>query len=371
MSSSSNRQVILVIASQAYVVYTLLSLISLGLVGDTPTFYIFGDSGVDVGNNLYINTIAKPVFPNGIDFGKPFGTPSGRYSNGRISVDFIAQELGLKNFPAPYLAPTTVGDVLLNGVNYASSVSGILNSTGNFLGRVISLENQIRYFNRTRQDIISNIGIRDAKKLLAGAIYIVATGGNDVGSSIPQRNSSSDGLASLDLRFDTILSALRSELIKLYELGARKFVVVNSPPFGCAPFVRDVLSKRDGCVSLENQMSQMYNCKLKSMLEELTKNLTGSQYVNADSYAMQEDIIQNYIQYGFQDVNNACCYVVGAHGGIVPCVTISQVCWDRTSYVFWDPFHLTETAHGIVAKHMLDGDSKYMQPMNIRKLSTT
>jgi len=32
------------------------------------------------------------------------------------------------------------------------------------------------------------------KKLPAGAIYIVATGGNDVASSIPRRNSSSDGL---------------------------------------------------------------------------------------------------------------------------------------------------------------------------------
>ncbi|KAJ6430576.1 hypothetical protein OIU84_021885 [Salix udensis] len=339
MSSSSNRQVILGIASQAYIVYTLLSLISLGLAGDTPTFYIFGDSGVDVGNNLYINTIAKPVFPNGIDFGKPFGTPSRRYSN--------AQELGLKNFPAPYLAPTIVGDVLLNGVNYASSGSGILNSTGIFLlGRVISLENQIRYIEYRGSEML--------KSCLLGAIYIVATGGNDVGSSIPQRNSSSDGLASLDLRFDTILSALRSQLI-----GARKFVAVNSPPVGCAPFVRDILSKRDGCVSLENQMSPMYNPKLKSMLEELTKNLTGSQYVNANSYAIKEDIIQNYIQYGaqsaslidhrtfifpliphtfcfsgFQDVRNAYCYVVGAHGEIVPCVTISQVCWDRTSYVF-------------------------------------
>ncbi|KAJ6688916.1 hypothetical protein OIU85_005348 [Salix viminalis] len=284
MRSSSNKQVILGIASQAYVVYTLLSLISLGLAGDTPTFYIFGDSGVDVGNNLYINTIAKPVFPNGIDFGKPFGTPSGRYSNVKTEENdydsefklsiFVstAQELGLKNFPAPYLAPTTVGDVLLNGVHYASSGSGILNSTGIFLD--VSLALRIK-------SGISNIGIRDAKKLLAGAIYIVATGGNDVGSSIPQRNSSSDGLASLDLRFDTILSALRSQLIqKLYELGARKFVAVNSPSVGCAPFVRDVLSKRDGYVSLENQMSPMYNPKLKSMLEELTKNLTGSQYVS-------------------------------------------------------------------------------------------
>jgi hypothetical protein len=70
----------------------LLSLISLSTAEDTPALiYIFGDSGVDAGNNLYINTSAKPVFPNGIDFGKPFGTPSGRYSNGRISVDFIGK----------------------------------------------------------------------------------------------------------------------------------------------------------------------------------------------------------------------------------------------------------------------------------------
>uniref|UniRef100_A0A6M2EED8 GDSL esterase/lipase n=1 Tax=Populus davidiana TaxID=266767 RepID=A0A6M2EED8_9ROSI len=371
MRTSSNRQAILGIVSKTYDVCILLSLISLSSAEGTPALYIFGDSGVDVGNNLYINTLAKPVFPNGIDFGKPFGTPSGRYSNGRISVDFIAQELGLKNFPPPYLAPTTAGDVLLNGVNYASSGSGILNETGSFFGGVISLENQIRYFNRTRQDIISNIGIRDAKKLLAGAIYIVATGGNDVAQATPRRNSSSDGLASLDLRLDTILSTLRSQLIKLYKLGARKLVVVNSPPGGCLPFARDVLSKPDGCVPLENQIDQMYNPKLKSMLEELTKTLTGSQFVNADSYAIQEDIIQNYIQYGFQDVRNACCYVLGAHGGIVPCATISQVCGDRTSYVFWDPFHLTETANSIVAKHMLDGDLKYMQPMNIRKLSST
>lgn len=66
---------------------------------------------------------------------------------------------------------------------------------------------------------------------------------------------------------------------------------------------RDVLSKPDGCVPLENQISQMYNPKIKSMLEELTKTLTGSQYVNADSYAIQEDIIQNYKQHGAQSVS--------------------------------------------------------------------
>ncbi|VVA29635.1 PREDICTED: GDSL [Prunus dulcis] len=38
--------------------------------------------------------------------------------------------MGLKKFTPPYLAPTAVGDNLLQGVNYASSSSGISNFTG-------------------------------------------------------------------------------------------------------------------------------------------------------------------------------------------------------------------------------------------------
>ncbi|CAK7333123.1 unnamed protein product [Dovyalis caffra] len=293
--------------SQTYVVYTLLSLISISLAKDIPAFYIFGDSGVDVGNNFYINTFARPVFPNGIDFGNKFGTPSGRYSNGRVYVDHIAQELGLKNFPPPYLAPTTVGDILLKGTRKSfEDVDNDKKPACNLKGGRISLETQVRYFERTTQAIISNIGIKAAKKLLAGAIYIVAIGGNDV--STPDLNGPLD-LASQDLRLDTIISMFRSQLGKLYMLGARKIVVINSSPAGCLPFVRDVYAMPDGCVSFQNQIAQLYNSKLKGMLEELTKNLTGSQYVYADNYAMIEDVIQNYISYGAGLIDTSAVYI--------------------------------------------------------------
>lgn len=39
------------------------------------------------------------------------------------------QEMGI-GFTPPYLAPTTVGPGVLEGVNYASGASGILNLTG-------------------------------------------------------------------------------------------------------------------------------------------------------------------------------------------------------------------------------------------------
>uniref|UniRef100_A0A2K1ZL74 GDSL-motif lipase/hydrolase family protein n=1 Tax=Populus trichocarpa TaxID=3694 RepID=A0A2K1ZL74_POPTR len=321
MSFALDRQrfIIMGIVSQTSVVCLLLGLSS---AKDVPAFYIFGDSLVDVGNNFYMKTLATPLFPNGIDFGNGYRVPSGRYSNARLVPDIIGQEVGLKNFPPPCLAPTTVGDVLLNGVNYASSGSGILKATGESYGDHISLENQISYFEKTRKDIISNIGIQAAKKLLREAIYILFIGTNDV------RDISNvvDGGAALD----TIISSLRSQLTRLYKLGARKFVVGNCGPYGCIPFTRDEYGVKDGCVSAANQRAQR-----------------------------------------FEDAVNACCNVVGAHGGIIPCTTISQVCSDRTKNVFWDPIHLTESANLIAAKHLLDGDLNYTSPMNLRQLVNT
>ncbi|KAG6766543.1 hypothetical protein POTOM_030630 [Populus tomentosa] len=285
----------------------------------------------------------------------------------------LGQELGLKIFPPPYLAPTTVGDVLLNGVNYASSGSGILKATGESFGDRISLENQIIYFEKTRKDIISNIGIQAAKKLLREAIYILIIGTNDI------RDNSN--VVDSGAVLDTIISSLRSQLTRLYKLGARKLVVGNCAPYGCIPYTRDEYAVKDGCVSAANHRAQSFNKKLKPMLEGLTKNLSGSIHVYANIYAVFLDIVQLHVIClrfhalfcfpGFEDAENACCSVVGAHGGIIPCSTISQVCSDRTKKVFWDPFHLTESAYLITAKHLLDGDLNYTSPMNFRQLANT
>lgn len=58
----------------------------------SSAFFIFGDSTVDPGNNNYINTIPD----NRADY-KPYGQkqngyfegPTGRFSDGRVVVDFI------------------------------------------------------------------------------------------------------------------------------------------------------------------------------------------------------------------------------------------------------------------------------------------
>ncbi|XWS12298.1 hypothetical protein CRYUN_Cryun37aG0077400 [Craigia yunnanensis] len=247
--------------------------------------FVFGDSLFEVGNNYYIDTIAKPQFPN-------------------------EEELGFTNYSPPYLAPNTTGDLILKGVNYASSGSGILNSTGSVFGERICMDEQVSDFAKTRQDIISRI-------------------------------------------------------------DARKIAVTSSPPVGCIPFERDTHFCADNCVSSSNDLAKFYNSRLKSLLQELTTNLSGSTFVYVDNYAITEDILHNYRSYGFENADSACCRVIGRRGGLIPCGSLSRVCPDRTKYVFWDPFHPTESANLIGAKNALDGDLQYVSPINIRQLANS
>ena len=57
-----------------------------------PALYIFGDSTVDCGNNNYLVTLARSDMP---PYGRDFANhrPNGRFSNGKISVDYLGKTL--------------------------------------------------------------------------------------------------------------------------------------------------------------------------------------------------------------------------------------------------------------------------------------
>ncbi|XVF25378.1 hypothetical protein REPUB_Repub13aG0207700 [Reevesia pubescens] len=325
--------------------------------------FVFGDSLVEVGNNYYINTIAQPWYPNGIDFAK--GSPSGRYTNARTVVDIIEDELGFENYSPHFLAPNTTGDVILKGVNYASSGSGIFNYTGYIFGERISMDEQVSNFAKTRQEIISSIGASAAHRLLRKALYLLVIGSNDI---LFQQISAT---RNINQYLDDLVSKFKSQLIRLYNLDARKFAVSGTPPVGCIPFERERDLFGAKCVSSLNDHAKLYNRRLKSLLQDLTTKLPGSTFVYINNYAILEDILQNYRSYGFENADDACCRVIGRRGGLIPCGSLSRVCPDRTKYVFWDPFHPTETAILIGAKHALDGGLNYVSPINIRQLANS
>lgn len=71
---------------------------------------------------------------------------------------------------------------------------------------------------------------------------------------------------------------------------------------------------------------------------------------------------------GFTTASKACCGNGGQFAGIIPCGPTSSMCSDRDKHVFWDPYHPSEAANLIIAKQLLDGDTKYVSPMNLRRL---
>ena len=73
----------------------LIVVVSLGLwsgvqgAPQVPCYFIFGDSLVDNGNNNQLQSLARADYlPYGIDFP---GGPSGRFSNGKTTVDAIGE----------------------------------------------------------------------------------------------------------------------------------------------------------------------------------------------------------------------------------------------------------------------------------------
>ncbi|KAI3914077.1 hypothetical protein MKW92_040141 [Papaver armeniacum] len=330
--------------------------------------YVFGDSLVDVGNNNYIATVARANYlPNGLDF-PPRLNPTGRFCNGRTVVDILGQELGWRTFTPAYLAPTTVGDVVLDGVNYASAASGILNGTGGNYGGRINMDCQLDNFAKTRQYIISRMGSSAASERLGNALFSVTTGSNDFINNY-LLSPTTAVFVTPETFVNQMIARFNIQLRRLYDMGARRIVVVNVGPIGCIPDQRDKNPLAgDSCVDLPNQLAILFNKKLKALIMDLNSNLAQSKFLYADVYSIVSDIIQNYQSYGFENFDSACCRLAGRYGGLTPCILLSTVCPNRSKYVFWDPFHPTDATNFIIAKRLLDGGSNDIYPTNIRQL---
>lgn len=158
-------------------------------------------------------------------------------------------------------------------------------------------------------------------------------------------------------------------IFRLYKLDGRKFVVGNVGPIGCIPYQKTInqLSENQ-CVEMPNKLAVQFNRRLKDLITELNDNLPGSKFIHANVYDLVMEVITNYDKYGFTSASKACCGNGGQFQGIIPCGPTSTMCADRSKHVFWDPYHPSEAANLIIAKQLLDGDTKYISPMNLRQL---
>lgn len=328
--------------------------------------FVFGDSLVDSGNNDYIASTARANFrPNGLDF--PTGKPTGRFCNGKIISDFISDFMGVPPIKV-YLDPSIDDSSLLLGANFASAGAGILNTTGRLFVTVLTIEKQFALFEEYKQRVAGIIGQAEMEKLVNGALFSLTFGGNDYINNYLMSTARSNKQYTLPQWQDLLISTYKGQLRQLYNMGGRKFSISSLGPLGCIPSQLNINKSPDGtCIDRLQQLSANFNAALKPMTEQLNAELPDATYVFVNSLKIVMDYISNPSVYGFEVSNMACCGQ-GKYNGFLICNRFSNLCSDRTKYVFWDPFHPTERVNGLITNRVLNGPLSDISPVNVRQL---
>ncbi|KAL2333827.1 hypothetical protein Fmac_015040 [Flemingia macrophylla] len=326
-----------------------------------PAVIVFGDSIVDTGNNNYVTTLVKCNFP---PYGRDFAEgnhPTGRFSNGLVPSDIIAEKFGVKKLLPPYLDPNLSPEELLTGVSFASGGAGYDPLTAELVS-VMSLSDQLEMFKEYIQKINEAVGKNRSTTIVSKSIYIVCIGSDDIAntySQSPFRRAQYDIPSYTDL----MASEATNFLEELYKLGARRIGVFALPVLGCVPSQRTFGGGKDRrCVDSSNQASMLFNSKLFSQMDELGKKFSDARLVYLDSYNGLLNMIQNPAKYGFEVIDRGCCGTGNIEVSILCNPFSINTCSNSSGYIFWDSYHPTEKAYHVLSSLVLNNKIKDFFP---------
>ncbi|KAK8506631.1 hypothetical protein V6N13_103362 [Hibiscus sabdariffa] len=308
-----------------------------------PAIIAFGDSIVDAGNNNNLQTLVKCNF---LPYGKDFdgGVPTGRFCNGKIPSDLVAEELGIKKTVPAYLNLILTPQDLKTGVTFASGGAGYDPLTSK-LASVIPLSEQLDHFREYIWRLRSIVGEEETNFILAKSLFLVVAGSDDIANTyflLRVRKFQYDVPSYTTLMANSALDFLK----ELYGLGARRIGVFSAPPIGCLPSQRSLTAGNGtGCAEDNNVAAKLFNKKLSAVVDSLQTSLSDGKFVYIDVYNPLLDILQNPKKYGFEVADRGCC----GTGNIEVAVLCNQIststCRNDSEYVFWDSYHPTEKAY--------------------------
>ncbi|KAL9246523.1 hypothetical protein vseg_020046 [Gypsophila vaccaria] len=328
--------------------------------------YNFGDSNSDTG--AVSAAFGRVPHPNGISF---FGKPSGRYCDGRLIIDFIAEKLRLPHLSA-FL--DSIGANFQHGADFAASGATIQHVDGKLYDsgvNPLSLDVQLLQFEALKERTSELYGgaTETEKRQLSRtekfpkALYTFDIGQNDIHHALTT-STEDEARKSIPELVNVFASAIET----LYRQGARMFWVHNTGPIGCLPYILaknppDVGNTDEaGCIKSYNEVAQEFNRQLKTKISDLRIQLKDSYLVYVDIYSAKHSLISEAATHGFVDPLGYCCKHM-AHAGLY--------CWDKekingnaayattcnnlSQYISWDSVHYTEAANKWVADRIVDG----------------
>lgn len=339
-----------------------------------PAIFNFGDSSSDTGAIHFVfpnNELAEHP-PYGRTY---FGKPVNRYSDGRLSIDFFAEALGM-SFLSPYLQ--SVDSNFRFGANFAAS--GATARDVSFIAPIY-LTVQINQFKVFKKQVLESINKHGTQSYLPPAdafekgIYILDIGGNDFSYGYKNLKLSPSQVKQTILPI--VARNVAAAVKELYNEGARTILVKDVGPQGCQPFWLTYFghSPNDfdshGCSISYNDAVRYYNGLLKGQIAAVRGQLKGANVIYVNTYDVLYDFIAEPSRYGFKQTTRACCGVGGKHNydyavqcgssGTIAGHPVKAVsCSNPETYVNWDGVHWTDRANRLLTKQILGG--KHFEP---------
>lgn len=313
--------------------------------------FIFGDSNNDPGNKKYLTStvVAANTWPYGVSV----DAPSGKWSDGRIVADFIAEFLELPEIPG-FLKPDAD---FTYGANFAvadATVTGTPTETLTFADQVAAfVGNKSLWTDAQRQ----------------AAIYMIYIGANDYLNSLDLLSKSSNKQQQEDL-ITEVIAGIKEQLTNLYNAGGRRFVIQNLAPLGCLPIVKQLYKHGNSCYELATSLAEQHNTYLLQTIKDLNGNLSGFQYSYYDYFGSITRRLVNTGDYRYFTADLSCCgvgthFAYGCGKGNVH----STLCNYQRGYLWFDGRHNAEKTNEAIGHVMYSSDPSVIWPMNVRELS--
>ncbi|KAJ4700680.1 GDSL esterase/lipase [Melia azedarach] len=336
---------------------------------DFPAIFNFGASSSDTGG--FAAAFTPPNYPYGRTY---FHMPAGRFSDGRLIIDFIVGSFGL-----PYLNAylDSLGTNFTHGANFATASSTIrlpkqIIPNGGFSPFYLDVQiDQLTQF-KTRSQMIRAKGgvfanLMPKEEYFSKGLYTFDIGQNDLGAGFFANMSVEEVNASVP----DIINKFSANIKNIYNnLGGRSFWIHNTGPIGCLPYIfvnfPSAIKDSVGCAKPYNDVAQNFNLNLKNAVLQLRKDFPSAAFTYVDIYSIKYSLFKEPNKYGFELPLVACCgygekynFTRGAQCGqsvVLNGIKITVGSCDNPSVrVNWDGIHYTEAANKFVFDQISTG----------------